>query len=203
MNLKSLEIHCIDLIETETDQCPEIKEIKISSSNRRLDLLGTLIHEPEDKSSLLPRPYVIGLVGGIASGKSDLSKRLESLGAQIIDCDKLAHQLYEPGEECYDKVIQCFGKTIVNEENGQINRRKLGELVFGHPDELNKLNEIVWPSLLKLAKSKTTERFEATNCDVVILEAAVLLKAGWQTECHEIWSTILSKDEVKINSNSK
>lgn len=67
--------------------------------------------------------------GGIASGKSSISKRLQELGAEIIDCDKLAHQLYAPGKSCYNLIVNEFGKKILL-ENGEINRKVLGSIVF-------------------------------------------------------------------------
>lgn len=74
-------------------------------------------------------PYVIGLTGGIASGKSSVAEKLQSLGAGIVHCDKLAHQLYEPGQTCFNIVKDLFGNNILN-ENGKIDRKKLGDIVF-------------------------------------------------------------------------
>lgn len=193
-NLPKLSVHCIDLVELK--QNCNFKETKISSSNQRIDLLGTRM-ENKSKSNDLPikAPYIIGMVGGIASGKSDMSQRFGKLGAKIIDCDKLAHQLYEPKAECYNEIVQCFGKEILN-GNECIDRRRLGEIVFSNPNEMEKLNQIVWPALLCVVKEKIREAYETEHSNVVIIEAAVLIKAGWQRECHEIWSTILSRDET-------
>lgn len=190
--LRELKIHCIDLVEIEPDN--DVKELKVSSTNQRMDLLGTRFHSPHIRSNLPMKPYIIGLVGSIASGKSVMSKRLEKFGAKIIDCDKLAHELYEPDEECYEEIITCFGKDILID--GRIDRKKLGAIVFGDTKKLEKLNEIVWPSLLKLIKRRIQKIYEKEMCPVVVLEAAVLLKAGWENECHEIWGIIVSKEEV-------
>lgn len=191
--LKELTIHCIDLVEFEPDV--DVKELKVSSTNTRMDLLGTRMHQPREHSNLPLKPYTIGLVGSIASGKSVMSKRLEKFGAKIIDCDRMAHELYEPGEECYEEIITSFGKDILMED-GRIDRKKLGAIVFSNNEMLEKLNEIVWPSLLKLLKSRIQKIYEEEMCPVIIIEAAILLKAGWKEEFHEIWGIIVSKDEV-------
>lgn len=191
-DLSTLKIHSIDLVEMEKDF--QHKESKHSSSNQRMDLLGTRLREPELNHHLSLKPYIIGLIGGIASGKSVMSARLERLGGHVIDCDKLAHQLYEPNEPCYDSIVAEFGTEVLTID-GTVNRRRLGEIVFGDPAKLERLNGIVWPSLLQLAKTKIRELPDAK---VVFLEAAVLLKAGWETECHEIWSLIVPPAEVKL-----
>lgn len=193
--LSELKIHCIDLIELEPDT--NIKELKISSSNQRMDLLGTQLKKPiiDEKLTQLPRPYVIGLIGGIASGKSAMAKRLETFGAKIIDCDKLAHQLYEPNEPCYQRLVSEFGTEILLPD-GQVNRKRLGEIVFNDCNKLEQLNGIIWPALLQLTRTIIKQIHDEGTCKVVILEAAVLLKAGWQTECHEIWSLIIPQKEV-------
>lgn len=192
-NLSKLHVHCIDLVEL--SQTCEYKETKISSSNQRIDMLGTRVRRPNLRGTKVPplRPYIIGLVGGIASGKSDMSARFAKLGAKVIDCDKLAHQLYEPGEECYEDIVTCFGQMVLD-ESGRIDRRALGELVFANPVELDKLNNILWPALLREVKRNVHDAHAVDGYRVVIIEAAVLINAGWQAECHEVWSTILPRD---------
>lgn len=191
--LQELKIHCIDLVEFEPDT--DVKETKVSSTNTRMDLLGTRFHQPREHSNLPTKPYTIGVIGSIASGKSVMTQRLEKFGAKIIDCDKLAHELYEPGEKCYADVITTFGKDILTND-GRIDRKKLGAIVFGDSDSLEKLNRIIWPSLLTVLKSRIQEIYEKELCQVIVVEAAVILKAGWKDEFHEIWGIIVSKDEV-------
>lgn len=160
-----------------------------------MDILGSKFKEPFPRPHLPNRPYIIGLIGGIASGKSKMTERFQKLGAGVIDCDKLAHQLYEPGETCYEKVINAFGEIVIDED-GRIDRRRLGELVFGHKENLARLNGIVWPSLLEKSKERIKHLHEVENYEIIILEAAVLLQAGWETECHEIWSCIIPREEA-------
>lgn len=188
-----MKIHCIDLIEFDTYE--EGKEKKVSSSNNRLDLLGTRLTEPIAKPHLPNYPYIIGLIGGIASGKSVISQYFKNLGAAVINCDKLAHEIYVPGTECYSKLIQHFGDDILLEDK-MINRKKLGSIVFADKAKLNELNQIVWPSLMIEVQRQIEQiRLNKTH-DVVMIEAAVLLQAGWQHEMHEVWSLIVPSERV-------
>lgn len=190
-NFRELDIYSIPLVEIK--QVLKEKEKKVSSSNHRMDLLGSQFKEPFPRPNLPERPYIIGLIGGIASGKSKMTERFHKMGAGVIDCDKLAHSLYEPGEECYQAILDAFGPEIV-ESSGKIDRKKLGGVVFANNDRLQQLNGIVWPNLLKKSKERIQELYKKEGKQIVILEAAVLLSAGWQEECHEIWSCIIPKD---------
>ena len=75
------------------------------------------------------RPYIIGLTGGIASGKSSIADKLQKLGAGLINCDLVAHSLYAPGMKCYNLIVDTFGREYLNPK-GEINRKALGNLVF-------------------------------------------------------------------------
>lgn len=194
-NLRELHIHCIDMVEVETNE--EAKEKKVSSSNRRLDLLGTRLNEPKPKPHIPNYPYIIGLIGGIASGKSIISQHFEKLGAAVINCDKLAHEVYEPGTECHAKLTAHFGTDILSNDN-RINRKKLSAIVFSNREKLNELNQIVWPALMDEVQRRIAKiRTEKTH-DVVMIEAAVLLQAGWQHDMHEVWSLIVPAERVSM-----
>ena len=87
---------------------------------------------------------VIGLTGGIASGKSVVREMLQKHGAYVIDADKLGHEAYAPGSDCYRQVIATFGQDIVGHD-GQIDRKALGGKVFADPSQRKRLEGIVWP----------------------------------------------------------
>ncbi len=136
---------------------------------------------------------IICLTGGIASGKSTAAKFLEDQGANIIDADRLGHRAYDVGTQAYRAVIETFGEDIVSRDN-EIDRKILGNKVFGQPDELKKLTNIVWPEIRRLAELEIAG-FEAIYPDgIVILEAAVLLEAGWQDIGEEIWVVIVDRE---------
>ena len=120
---------------------------------------------------------IIGLTGGIASGKSTAAKLLGELGAYVIDADKLGHRAYEPNTEAFDAVVAEFGDDVVGED-GQIDRRALGGKVFGDDAALARLTAIVWPQIRRLAQ----QEIETARADdpkrMLVLEAAVLFEAG-------------------------
>lgn len=140
--------------------------------------------------------FIIGLTGGIASGKSTAARYLGKLGAHVIDADRLGHRAYEPGTAAFEQVVRTFGDDVVAAD-GTINRRALGAKVFGQPSELKKLTDIVWPEILRLADLET-EAQRAQNPDgAVVLEAAVMIEAGWQNSLDEVW-TVEVAPEVAI-----
>lgn len=193
--LPELEIFCIEVVES--DECKdEIKECKVSSSNKRIDMLGTRLRAPVKRDNIPKEPYIIGMTGGIGSGKSRLCKRFEAMGAYVIDCDKVAHDIYEPDQVCYKKIVDTFGQDIVDRETSKIDRKKLGHIVFGDPEKLELLNSIVWPELLIETKRRVAQVYEETKQKVFILEAAILFKSGWDQEVHEVWTTFVSPTEA-------
>eukprot|EP00904_Undaria_pinnatifida_P007347 jgi/Undpi1/3742/HiC_scaffold_16.g07111.m1 len=130
-------------------------------------------------------PSVLGLVGGIASGKSTVSKVLSDCGVAVIDADKLGHESYQPGTRCFAKLVDEFGSKIVAND-GTIDRRALGEAVFGNPSNMARLQGIVWPEIRLLAEERI-EVLGREGAESVVLEAAVLLEAGWDDLCDDLW----------------
>lgn len=128
---------------------------------------------------------VIGLTGGIASGKSTAAHYLAEQGAHMIDADKLGHRVYEADRPAFDKVVAAFGQDVVGED-GEIDRRALAGKVFGSPEQLKRLTDIAWPEILAMAKGEIDQAC-AGGASVVVLEAAVLLEAEWQSDVDEVW----------------
>ncbi len=127
---------------------------------------------------------VIGLTGGIASGKSTAARHLAEKGAHMIDADKLGHRVYEAGRPAFDKVVALFGDDVVGD--GEIDRRVLGGKVFGSPAQLKRLTDIAWPEILAMA-TEEIGKARRNGASVVVLEAAVLLEANWQSDVDEVW----------------
>jgi dephospho-CoA kinase len=126
----------------------------------------------------------IGLTGGIASGKSVVSDMLRARGADVIDVDRVAHETYRPGSEGHARIAAAFGPEVVGAD-GEIDRRVLGGLVFGKPDQLKKLTDIVWP--LTRARLEAIKQENADRSGALVLEAAVLVEAGWLDLVDEVW----------------
>ncbi|KAG7188212.1 hypothetical protein KM043_016082 [Ampulex compressa] len=190
-NLSKLDIHVVKLMKDE--QHREHEESKISSSNHRIRLLGTRLQPPRIKDKSL-KPYVIGLTGGIASGKSAVAEKLENLGAGLVNCDKLAHDLYLPDKSCFKVIVENFGPSVLNLD-GFIDRKVLGNIVFKDKEQLDKLNKLVWPMILAEAET-FIKNLSEKGFDIIIMEAAVLIQANWQHVCHEIWTCIIPPDEA-------
>ncbi|XP_074748410.1 bifunctional coenzyme A synthase [Strix uralensis] len=170
------------------------EEEKISSSSLRQRLLGTLLRPPRPDPALPSRPYVIGLTGGTGSGKTSIAKLLGHLGAFLIDADKLGHAVYVPGGPAYEQVVATFGAEILNED-GTINRKVLGAKVFGNQERLKSLTDIVWPEMARMVKEQIGEA-GAQGKAVCVLDAAVLLEAGWQDMVHEVWTAVIPEEEA-------
>jgi len=130
--------------------------------------------------------FVIGLTGGIASGKSTAAALLEELGAQAIDADLLGHRAYERGTSGFERVVEAFGRGVVGEE-GAIDRRALSERVFGAPGAMRRLTDIVWPETRRLALREIADVRGREPEAVVVLEATLLLEAGWEDIVDEVW----------------
>ena len=97
--------------------------------------------------------HVIGLTGGIASGKSTVTNFFKERGVPVIDADILGHRTYDPGTDTFKAVVATFGDDLVAAD-GTIDRRVLGGKVFGKPEELKKLTDIVWPGIRHLASAE-------------------------------------------------
>jgi len=137
---------------------------------------------------------VIGLTGGIGSGKSTVSRFLTELGAVIVDADKVGHEALKPGTELWREVVAAFGRQTLTPD-GDIDREKLGEIAFSNPDSLVRLNRIMHPRLYEVVKAQIEEcRRQGTG--VVVLEAPLLIEAGWTSLVDKIWVTVASEATV-------
>ena len=130
---------------------------------------------------------IIGLTGGIGSGKSTVSQFLAELGAVVIDTDKVGHEAFKPGTESWQRVVAAFGSSIVTAD-GNIDRKKLGEIVFDSPVELLKLEQIIHPAISEIVIARI-EEYRQQGVKVVVLEVPLLVEAGWASLVNEVWVT--------------
>ena len=129
--------------------------------------------------------FAIGLTGGIATGKTLVSETLGALGATILNADIVGHEAYLPGTETWRAVVDAFGEDIVGED-GQIVRPKLGAIVFSDPSKLELLNSIVWPRIYAMLQERI-DALASDGVEVVVVEAALLIEAGWTPIADEVW----------------
>ncbi len=137
---------------------------------------------------------VIGLTGGISSGKSVVSQFLTELGAVIIDADKVGHEALKRDTDLYREVVAAFGKQVLT-PGGDIDRKKLGEIVFGNSESLLRLNQIMHPRMFDMVKAQI-DGYRRQRTGVVVLEAPLLLEAGWTSLVDEVWVTVASEVTV-------
>ena len=130
---------------------------------------------------------VIGLTGGIGTGKSEVASLLQSFGAEVINADQVGHEAYTPNSESWREVVNTFGEEIL-QPDGQIDRGRLGAIVFSNPQQLDKLNAIMHPRMARMVGYKI-EVLRDKGAPAVVVEAAVLFEAGWDSLVDEVWTT--------------
>ena len=136
----------------------------------------------------------IGLTGGIGTGKSSVTEAFQSLGAAVINADLLGHDAYLPGTIGFEEVVTEFGQEIVGSD-GQIDRKKLGPIVFSDSVKMDRLNEIMHPLIRDLIYERLVS-LESSQNKVAVVEAAILIEAGWKSLFDEIWVVISDREEV-------
>jgi len=119
----------------------------------------------------------LGLTGGIASGKSAVAAMLRELGFSVLDADSLAHKIIEPGQPAYEEVLREFGSAITDDQ-GRVDRAKLGALVFANRGKLDRLNAIVHPRVAEAVVRQFAEWEREGTRDAAFVEAALLIESG-------------------------
>jgi dephospho-CoA kinase len=150
--------------------------------------------------------YLIGLTGNIACGKSTVLDLLRERGAQVLDADRVTHELQAPGQPVYHAIVAEFGAGILASPGGPIDRRALGAIVFADPAALRRLEQIVHPAVrerimgwlesvrletgdLRLASESESQasRLQSSAPQVAVIDAIKLLEDGWKQVCDAIW----------------
>jgi dephospho-CoA kinase len=137
---------------------------------------------------------VIGLTGGIASGKSTVARFLKGLGVVVIDTDKIGHELLGSDAGAKREVVAAFGGGILTPD-GSISREKLGRIVFGNHESLARLNMIMHPRIAERVKAQL-DVYREGGAKVVVIEAPLLLEAGWASLADEVWVTVASEATI-------
>ena len=137
---------------------------------------------------------VIGLTGGIGTGKSEVSRILEGLGAVVISADLLGHEVYRPQTDGWRAVVETFGEDVLA-PGGEVDRSRLGAAVFGDQRALARLNAITHPRIRRLLEERLRQ-LDEEGTEVAVVEAAILLEADWTPLVDEVWVTTVLEAEV-------
>ncbi len=156
---------------------------------------------------------IIGILGGIGSGKSTVAAEFAKLGCKVIDADKIAHELLdEPAVKA--KVVGLFGRTILDSE-GKIDREKLADVVFADAQKLSLLNEIIHPLVLQRAEELIKQYDRQNQVKAIVLDMPLLVEVGWDKRCDKLIFVVceqklrldrakklgFDKNQVKIREN--
>ena len=144
---------------------------------------------------------VVGITGGVGSGKSTISKLLEErFGAYIISTDKVAHDLMEKGGISFNLIVEYFGRSILD-DNGNIDRKKLGAVVYNNKAQLEKLNSFTHPFVLKEVQRLIKEKARV-NYKLICIETALPIEAKLDKMCDMIWY-IYTPEDVRVSRLKK
>ncbi len=145
----------------------------------------------------MSKKIVIGVTGGVGSGKSVVMSYLEEqYQAKIILADLVAHDLMQPGEKNYEDIVETFGEKILDQSR-EIDRRKLGQIVFEDQDKLEKLNQITHPNVRTEIEHRIALAQEDPDIKIICLEAALIIEEGYQELLDELWYIFVEK-EIRI-----
>ena len=140
--------------------------------------------------------FIIGLTGGIGTGKTEICRILGDLGAYVIDADRIVHEAYRSNNKVRTAVVEEFGVEIVSSDGG-IDRVQLASIVFEDCYALRQLNKIVHPLVLEELQSQLHKlRFAGT--EIVVVEVPLLVEAGWNSIFDEVWVAVLDDEETAI-----
>lgn len=137
---------------------------------------------------------IVGLTGGIGSGKTTVARFLAELGAVVLDLDRIGHEAVKKGGRAWQQVIDTFGNEILAPD-GEIDRTRLGEIVFKDRDALLRLNRIIHPVIDNIIAEKI-EFYRRQRVKVVVLEAAAMIESGKTGQVEELWVTVAPEETV-------
>lgn len=137
---------------------------------------------------------IIGLTGGIGSGKSTIASLLAGLGAVIIDADKIGHEVLDADIKAHKQMVAAFGKQILNPD-GSVDRRELGKIVFADRKALSSLNRIMHPRIYRVVKAEL-EQYRKQGVKAVVIDAPLLIEASWATMVDAVWVVTATEANV-------
>lgn len=148
-----------------------------------------LLSAPTASAERVAAMRLIGLTGGIASGKSLVSRQLQELGAMVIDADQIAREVVQPGRPGWELIVREFGRSFIDRDGG-LDRKALGRLVFHNPQALEKLNRITHPLILAEI-DRRLQAYRSGPEGIAVLDAPLLLETGLDRFVDEVWVVLV------------
>ncbi|MBQ7476495.1 MAG: dephospho-CoA kinase [Selenomonadaceae bacterium] len=136
--------------------------------------------------------YVVGVTGGIASGKSAVGHELEKLGAKILDVDKITRELLKSGGELFNAYVRHFGEIILDAD-GNLNKKVVADIIFNDETARRWVNSVAHPMLLKRTRDFLAD-CAAQGISLVVLEVPLLYEVGWEFLVDEVWAVYVDKE---------
>jgi dephospho-CoA kinase len=127
---------------------------------------------------------MIGILGGIGSGKSTVAAEFAKLGCEVIDADEIAHELLDK-PDIKNKVVDSFSEAVLN-STGKINHKKLADIVFADAEKLAKLNSIIHPPVLERAEELIRQAKQQNRVKAIVLDMPLLVEVGWDKRCDKL-----------------
>ena len=141
----------------------------------------------------------IGITGGVGAGKSAiLSYLAEKPKTKVMLADEIAHELMEPGTDCYMQIVECFTGEDILMENGSFDRAKLAQVIFGNPAKRESMNAIVHPAVKEYVREQYVLEQRKGELELLILEAALLIEEEYDEICDELWYIYTSEANRRI-----
>lgn len=138
---------------------------------------------------------IIGITGGIGSGKSTVANILQNFGAKVIDADRISREVTEKGQPALKETVDYFGEEVLNKD-GDLDRKKLGEIVFKDDEKLKILNDITHKYIIERIRQHL-DKFKAENVRVVVLDVPLPVKHGFLDIVDEVW-VVVAKKETRV-----
>lgn len=139
---------------------------------------------------------VIGLTGGIGSGKSTVSDYLREKNFYIIDADRMAHEMTQKGSQCLDHLVKAFGEEILT-DTGELNRKKLGAIVFDNKEKKERLEELTTHVIVKNIEDEVSQLRKSEKYDIIFLDVPLLFETGMNRICDAV-ALVTADEDVRI-----
>jgi dephospho-CoA kinase len=137
---------------------------------------------------------IIGLTGGTGSGKSTVAGIARQLGAKVIDADIVAREVVKKGQTALEEIVWYFGTEVLL-ESGELDRKKLGRIVFADKEKLRLLNQITHKYIIHNIKEEIKIEMRKNTYNIIIIDAAILIESGLYEICDAVWVVVANKEE--------